>query len=77
MAERAEAFATFQAYAGTYTVTGDRIVHHIEIASFENWVNTDQARTFRIEKDRLILLTVPGQLGGFQQTAELTWERIK
>src|SRR4051812_33129369 len=31
--ERAEAFATFLAYAGRYTVVGDSVVHHVEVAS--------------------------------------------
>ena len=40
--ERAQAYATFMAYAGRYTFTCDKVVHHVEIASLQNWVNTDQ-----------------------------------
>src|SRR4051794_433616 len=29
--ERAEAFATFFAYAGSYTLAGDKVTHHVEI----------------------------------------------
>lgn len=36
--ERAEAFATSFAYAGRYSLAGNRIIHHVEIASVENWV---------------------------------------
>jgi hypothetical protein len=36
--ERAEAFATSFAYAGRYSLAGDKIIHHIEIASVQNWV---------------------------------------
>src|SRR5216683_6603580 len=36
--ERAEAFATMFAYAGRYTLSGDKVVHHVEAASVPNWV---------------------------------------
>lgn len=38
--ERAQAYSTFMAYAGSYTFTCDKMVHHIEVASLQNWVNT-------------------------------------
>lgn len=34
MAEKAEAFATFFAYAGTYSVRRDQVTHHIKIHRF-------------------------------------------
>src|SRR4051794_23432162 len=37
--ERAEAFATSFSYAGRYSVLGNKISHHVEIASVQNWVN--------------------------------------
>ena len=30
--EKAEAFSTFLAYVGRYTVSGDRVIHHVEAA---------------------------------------------
>ena len=33
VAERAEAFTTSFAYAGRYTLTGDKVIHHVEVAS--------------------------------------------
>ena len=38
--ERAQAYSTSMAYAGSYTFTCDKMVHHIEVASLQNWVNT-------------------------------------
>ena len=75
--ERAEAFATFFAYAGRYSVDGDRIIHHVEIASVQNWVGTDLIRTVQYNGDRLILRTPPLSVGGTVQTTELIWERIE
>jgi Lipocalin-like domain len=40
--ERAQAYSTFMAYAGSYTFTCDKMVRHIEVASLQNWVNTDK-----------------------------------
>lgn len=76
--ERAQAFATFLAYAGRYTVSGATVTHHIEAASIQNWVNGDQVRFFRLEGDHLTIRTPSTYLSGGQtQTFELGWERIK
>jgi len=74
--ERAEAFATLFAYAGSYDVVGDKFVHHVEIASVENWVNTDLIRLVRFDGDRITLTTPPLSVGGKIQTTELEWERV-
>jgi len=75
--ERAQAFATAIAYAGTYTFTGDKVVHHVEVALNPNLVNTDLTRRVKIEGDRVTLSTPPISHGGVMQTYELTWERLK
>ena len=75
--ERAEAFSTSFAYAGRYSVSGDQVIHHVEVASVENWVNTDLVRLLRLEGDRITLQTPPLSVGGVIQTSELVWERIK
>ena len=67
--ERAEAFSTMIAYAGRYTYTGDKVIHHVEISYMQNNVNTDQVRYIvKLEGNRLILRT-PSKL-------ELVWERL-
>jgi len=50
--ERAQAFATFVAYAGRYTFAGDKVVHHVEVASLQNLVHTDQVRLVTLKGDR-------------------------
>jgi Lipocalin-like domain len=75
--ERAQAFATFFAYAGRYTFTGDRVIHHVEIALLQNWVNTDQVRLVTLKGDRLSLRTLSSPIGGVSHTAELVFERTK
>jgi hypothetical protein len=74
--ERAQAFATFVAYAGRYTFTGDKVVFHIEAASIQNWVNTDLTRLVTFQNDRVSLRTMTTLKGGVFQTIETTWQRV-
>jgi hypothetical protein len=76
--ERAEAFLTCGAYAGSYTVDGDKVVHHIEVCSVQNIGDTDQVRTAKLEGDRLTLrggFAVKGVIRAAK--SELVWERLK
>jgi Lipocalin-like domain len=75
--EQAEAFKTFLAYAGRYTLTGDKVIHHIEISSIQNYVDKDLARTVKFEDDRITLLTPPTSVNGKIQTVELIWQRMR
>jgi hypothetical protein len=75
-AERAEGFATFDAYAGRYTFDGDRVTHHVEVSSFQNWAGTDQIRLARLQGNRLTLKSPPIAVDGEQLVAELVWEQL-
>jgi Lipocalin-like domain len=74
--EKAEAFSTFAAYAGRYTLAEDQVIHHVEISSLQNWVNTDLVRLIKFQGDRIILATAPTSINGKIQTWELVWERV-
>ncbi len=76
-AEKAEAFASFIAYAGTYTYTGDKVVHHVEISYLQNNVKTDLVRYVTLQGNRVTLRTPPQILDGVRQVHELVWERLK
>jgi hypothetical protein len=73
--ERAAAFASFLAYAGRYTVGDGCLVHHVEIASVENWVGRDLVRFAELDGPRLTLRTPPLVVGGRERVTELVWER--
>src|SRR5271156_5362336 len=75
MGEQAEAFKTFLAYAGRYTHSGDKVTHHIEISSVQNYVNKDLVRSVKFQGDRIILVTPPTAVNGKIQTVELIWQR--
>ena len=74
--EHADAFDACLAYTGRYTVSGDQVVHHIEVATVENWVNTEQVRFFELQGDRLTLRTPPLPFRGVRQIFEVVWERL-
>ena len=78
MEERAETFSRFAAYAGSYTVTGDKVILHIEVAWVQNVVDTDQVRSVELQGDRLTLRggwSVDG--GAPVGDQELVWERMR
>jgi len=76
-AERAAAFSTFGAYAGTFRIEADCVIHHVEVSSLQNWVGTDQVRRMKLEGDRLTLWPPPSMLEGEQRAFELVWQRLK
>jgi Lipocalin-like domain len=74
--EKARAVEGFVAYAGRYTFLGDRVIHHVELSLFPNWVGSDQERWVELAKDRLTLSASPLLLAGRQQVPRLVWERV-
>ena len=73
--ELKSAFEGFRSYFGTYDVRGDRVVHHIEVSFFPNWIGVDQDRVFEFDGNRLLLSTPPTLVQGTLRTAHLIWER--
>ena len=73
--EQARAVQGFVAYAGRYSFHGDRVIHHVELSLFPNWVGTDQERWVELAGDRLTLSASPLLLAGKQQVPRLLWER--
>jgi hypothetical protein len=61
--------------AGRYSFLGDRVIHHVELSLFPNWVGSDQERWVELVGDRLTL-TASRLLAGKQQVPRLVWERV-
>jgi Lipocalin-like domain len=75
--ERAEAFATMVAYGGRYTLSGDKVIHHVEVATMQNVVGTDLVRTIvKFEGKRVTLRTPLFSRAGLHVVDELVWERM-
>ncbi|HEX2290516.1 MAG TPA: lipocalin-like domain-containing protein [Pseudonocardiaceae bacterium] len=74
--EKARAVEGFVAYAGRYSFHGDRVIHHVELSLFPNWVGSDQERWVELAGNRLILSASPLLLAGKLQVPRLVWERV-
>jgi hypothetical protein len=67
------------AYCGTYEIQEKehRVIHRPEMASWPDYVGTDQVRPYRLEGNRLILSgheTAPGDEASDYQ---IIWERVE
>jgi hypothetical protein len=56
-AERAQLLGTLVAYTGTYRVEGDKWITKVEVAWNPEWIGTEQSRNFKLEGDKLQVLT--------------------
>jgi hypothetical protein len=74
--EKLKAIETYIHYCGPYEVKGDKVIHHVEVSLFPNWVGTDQMRFFEFSGNRLTLSTPPFERGGIQHSAVMIWERV-
>jgi len=74
--EHAEAFGTFFAYAGRYTFSGDKVTHHLEILSIQNYVDRDLVRSVKFQGNQIILIAPSTPVNGRVQIVELTWQRL-
>jgi hypothetical protein len=64
-------------YTGRYTIEGNKVVHHVDVAWNEAWIGTDLVRSFTISGDRLTITTTPTKYGldGVEQVSTLTLAR--
>ena len=74
--EQAEAFKTFLAYGGRYRLSGDKVIHSVEISSIQNWVNQELVRSVKFQDDGIVLITPPTMMNGKLKTFELVWRRL-
>lgn len=75
--EQAEAFKTFLAYAGRYRLSGDKVIHSVEVSSMQSYVNTELVRRVSFQGDQIVLVTPPTMSDGKIKTFELVWQRLK
>jgi len=77
--DRIEHHKQMVSYTGRYTVAGDCVIHHVDVAWNEAWIGTDLVRSYKVDGDRLIITTAPTKYGvdGVEQVSMLTLERVK
>ena len=76
-AAKTSSYVQFMAYSGPYQVTGDKIRHFVEVSSLEVWTGTFQERWFKIDGDRLELLTQALSVGSDAPVGRLVWTRVE
>lgn len=72
----ASTYDQFMAYSGRYEVMGDKISHYVEVSSLEIWIGSTQERWYKIDGNRLTLLTAPLSVDGETPVGRLTWDRM-
>ena len=78
-AEKAKLFEGLGAYAGTYTIEGNEVRHHVDISWIESWTGTTQVRYFKIDGTELRIHTAPAvdPLDGRVSSATLVWTKVQ
>jgi hypothetical protein len=77
-AERAEIHkGIFGAYAGRYSVEGNKVTHHIEASWRPDWIGDNQVRYLEIDGSKLTIKTAPliASQSGKNVVSILTFER--
>ncbi|WP_392560955.1 lipocalin-like domain-containing protein [Orbus sturtevantii] len=79
--EKAQLLDSMVAYAGEYRIEGDKWITSVQVAWNPTWVGTEQARQFKIEGDRLQVLTpwriMPNWADKGQTRSIITFVRLK
>ena len=77
-AEKAAAYDEYLSYAGTYSVDGDHVTHHVELAIFPNWQGGTQRRRIVWGDNGELMLVARLEEGTPEaRTARLTWRRTR
>jgi hypothetical protein len=75
--DRVSLYDTMFAYAGTYSIEVDKIIHHVDISWNEAWTGTDQSRLFELTGNRLTLTTrIPDPATGTESHYAAEWEKV-
>jgi hypothetical protein len=77
--EAADLFQGMLAYAGSYTVNGNEVTHHVDVAWNEAWNGSDMLRIATFDGDRVHLSTRPSPdpVNGRMSVRTMIWEKLK
>jgi len=78
-AERVDLYSGLIAYAGVYTIEGDKVSHHIDASWNQSWTGTTQVRQFRVDGKSLHIKTMPAKnpLDGRESSSVLVWNKVE
>jgi hypothetical protein len=60
-ADRGALFDRLMAYSGVYRVEADKIIVTVDIAWHPSWLSTEQTRFFKLDGDKLSIISAPTQ----------------
>ena len=77
-AEMIALFKSMMAYAGTYTIDGNQVIHRVDASSGQSTTGTKLIRFFTLSDGLLTLTTAPGpnRWDGRMSVATLVWEKM-
>jgi Lipocalin-like domain len=77
--ESIELYRGLIAYAGSYSIDGFKITHHIETSWNQAWTGTTQISQFNIDGKSLYIRTGPGKspMTGRQSSTVFIWARVE
>lgn|SRR5262249_35553557 len=79
--DRIAAFWSMAAYSGIYHVEGDKWTTRVDVAWTETWTGSDQIRFFKLEGDKLTVISMwmpdPHEPGNPEVRGVLVWSRVK
>jgi hypothetical protein len=66
------------AYAGRYTVDGQKVVHHVDISWNQSWTGTDLVRFYKLDGNTLTITTAPAPstIDGEEGQWILVWQKV-
>lgn len=75
--DKAQCLDRMVAYGGRFSVTDDRVLHHVEICWIPNWEGRTLERLVSFPKDGQLLLRTPEIADGrARPLQEVLWERV-
>jgi hypothetical protein len=77
--EKVKLQETIFAYAGTYSVDAQKVIHHVDISWNQSWTGTDLVRFYKLNDNILTITTAPVQdaTDGKEGRFILVWERVQ
>jgi Lipocalin-like domain len=64
-------------YAGTYSVQGGKVIHHVDVSWNEVWTGSDQIRLFELNGNILTLTPrIPDPVSAVETHYAAVWEKV-
>ena len=77
-AERVDLYSGLIAYAGTYSIDGDKISHHVDVSWNQAWTGTTVVRQFKIDGATLHIRShEKNQVDGRESSSVLIWTKVE